>query len=372
MTNSGSGQEQVTFEQFSEEWLREFTESNLSPLEKGKRFALKLVTEWLDINPDDEDLVLCDGSGDGGIDVAYLHRADESDLEDGQSEEGNTWYLVQSKYGSAFQGQDTLFTEGRKIIATLTGANTRLSEHTEQLVGRLRNFLSTASRPHKLVIVFATTLPLRESDRQALNDLRVLGNQAFPGLFDVEDISVQTIYEKGDAPPAPAIELEVNGDFVEPSSGVKVGTIRLISLYDFLKGYRDKTGDIDRLYEKNVRQFLGSRTKFNRGIAHTLETEPHMFGLYNNGVTIVVRDFVSKSGHDLILRDPYVVNGCQTTKSIWNVFQQKLDSGSSGENSESAVWRANAERGVVVVKIVKGEGVTLTDITKFTNSPECS
>ena len=84
MTNSFSGQENqedVTFDEFCEEWLSEFTEGNLSPFEKGQRFALKLVTQWLDVNDDDEDLVLCDGSGDGGIDIAYLHRAETGDGE---------------------------------------------------------------------------------------------------------------------------------------------------------------------------------------------------------------------------------------------------------------------------------------------------
>ena len=53
--------EEITFEEFREEWLREFTESDLSPFEKGQRFALKLVTQWLDVTADDEDLILCDG-----------------------------------------------------------------------------------------------------------------------------------------------------------------------------------------------------------------------------------------------------------------------------------------------------------------------
>ena len=54
--------------------------------------------------------------------------------------------------------------------------------------------------------------------------------------------------------------------------------------------YRGKTGILDQLYEKNVRQFLGSRRKTNRRIADTLRENPELFGLYNNGITIVVSD----------------------------------------------------------------------------------
>ena len=49
-------------------------------------------------------------------------------------------------------------------------------------------------------------------------------------------------------------------------------------------------------------------------------------------------------------------------------MQQKLDSGGTGSSQSSEAWRVNAERGVVVTKIVKGEDVTQTNITKFTNS----
>ena len=43
MTSAAPAQE-ITYEQFCEEWLREFTEADLPPFEKGQRFAFKLVT----------------------------------------------------------------------------------------------------------------------------------------------------------------------------------------------------------------------------------------------------------------------------------------------------------------------------------------
>jgi len=67
-TSTNLYQDKVTFEEFRAEWLKEFEEADLSSVEKGQRFALKLVTQWLDVAADDDDLVICDGSGDGGID----------------------------------------------------------------------------------------------------------------------------------------------------------------------------------------------------------------------------------------------------------------------------------------------------------------
>ena len=372
MTTTNESQEnhdEVTFEEFREEWLSEFTEGDLSPFEKGQRFAYKLVSEWLSVTDDDEDLVLCDGTGDGGIDIAYLHHADIDDSEqEGQSVEGDTWYLIQSKYGTAFQGSETIVKEGRKVIATLTGGNTHLSEAVSQLIGRLNTFRQQASERDRIILVFATGQSMTESDRQALNQIRILGREQFTPLFDVEDISLQTIWEARDTPQQVSLSLPIRGNFVDPSSGLRVGTIPLTDLYQFLKAYRDKTGNVDQLFEKNVRQFLGSRKKINRGIAETLNNKPEMFGLYNNGITIVVSDFTPNSQDSCTLHDPYIVNGCQTTKTIWQVLGQKLEAGGTGRSEQLENWHARAARGVVVTKIVKSNSAEITEITRFTNS----
>ncbi len=369
MTDVVEDQGEVTFEEFCVEWLSEFTEGDLSPFEKGQQFAVKLVTQWLGVTEDDDDLVLCDGSGDGGIDVAYLRRADiDVGEQEGQSEEGDTWYLIQSKYGSAFQGHETIIGEGRKVISTLTGENTRLSEHVGQLLRRLTNFMQKASDRDRIILVFATERPMNEADRQALRDVYSLGRERVSPIFDVEDISLQTIWEARDTNQQPAIALPISGNFVDPSSGLRVGTIPLTDLYKFLVAYRDKTGNLDQLYEKNVRQFLGSRRKINKGIADTLQKHPELFGLYNNGITIVVSDYSTKSDGSCELFDPYVVNGCQTTKTIWEVLRQYLDAGGTGQSEAIDKWHARADRGVVVTKIVKGNNAEITDITRFTNS----
>ena len=360
---------EITFEQFCQEWLSEFRESTLPPFEKGQGFAFKLVTQWLGVTEDDEDLVLCDGVGDGGIDIAYLSRADIGDAErDSQADEGDTWYLIQSKYGTAFQGPDTIISEGRKVIATLAGENARLSERVAQLVGRLSNFREQASERDRIVLVFATEKAMSESDRKALHDIRSLGRERFSTLFDVEDVSLHTIWEARDTLEQPSITIPLRGNFVDPSSGLRVGTITLTNLYEFLSAYRDKTGNLDQLYERNVRQFLGGRGRINKGIADTLKNRPELFGLYNNGITIVVSDYSAKSDGVCVLFNPYVVNGCQTTRTVWEVLKQYLDPGGTGQSDALTNWRAAADRGVVVTKIVKSDNAQITDITRFTNS----
>ena len=112
-TVSGSN---PSIEQFSEQWLSEIIEGNPSTVELGHRFARKLIVQWLDLDESTGEVIYCDGAGDGGIDAAYLDTGQDEANEEGT--QGHTWYLIQSKYGKAFQGTTTclLYTSSGYVI----------------------------------------------------------------------------------------------------------------------------------------------------------------------------------------------------------------------------------------------------------------
>lgn len=366
---------ETTFEAFREQWLADVVEGNPSTVELGHRFARKLVKDWLDSDDASDDLVYCDGSGDGGIDIAYLDRGETHEGSDEGSVEGDTWYLIQSKYGRAFAGTGTVLTEGQKLIDTLDGQRRTLSSLAAGLADRLSNFRKQASSLDRIVLVLATVDPLTEAEKRALQDVRSIGRDRIGPLFDVDTISVQTIYarllEEARRTAEQRVSVNVCAVLAESGEGLLVGSIPLLSLYETLRQYRDQTEDLDRLYEKNVRRFLGSRGRVNKSMLATLETTPERFGLYNNGITIVVDRFQRSDDGSLMLVEPYVVNGCQTTRTVWDVCQRRLDVGGHGTNSELEDWKQRAEQGVVVAKIVEvgaaGEDLLL-DITRYTNS----
>ncbi len=84
----------------------------------------------------------------------------------------------------------------------------------------------------------------------------------------------------------------------------------------------------DRLLEKNVRSFLQIKGNVNKGIRDTLRYEPDMFLAYNNGISVtaesveIQRDDNGKPSIRKI-RDLQIVNGGQTTASIFNVRNDK-------------------------------------------------
>lgn len=361
----------ITYTQFREEWVADIEAEGLTPLAKGRLFGAKLISEWLDVTTEDDDFFICDGAGDGGIDIAYLQRADDANRsDDSDAIEGDTWYIVQSKYGSAFSGADTIFTEGSKVVSTLQGNRQSLSDDTEQLLQKLDTFRNQSTDADRIALVFATTDPIPQQDRYALDNIKSLAREQISANFDVEEVSVKTIWGmQKDVEPA-RLSVPVKGDFVKQSSNLLVGTVPLMELFDFLKAYRERTGNLDQLYEKNVRQFLGNRRKINKGIAETLNNNPDKFGLYNNGITIVVSNFAQQSSPDgvVTMYDPYVVNGCQTTRTIWQVLDSKLQAGGSGEDETTQEWKELASRGGVVTKIVSSDEYEIENITRFTNS----
>jgi hypothetical protein len=72
-----------------------------------------------------------------------------------------------------------------------------------------------------------------------------------------------------------------------------------------------------KLFEENVRDFLGADAEVNSEISATLSdpAKRDRFGLMNNGITIVASD-VRVAGLDIFIRDFQIVNGCQTSNML--------------------------------------------------------
>lgn len=363
----------VDYASFRDSWLQSVGEGSPSSVELGRRFALKLIAQVLDADESSADIVYCDGAGDGGIDVALLDTGpDQSNSE--PEESGHRWYLVQSKYGSAFQSTPTLLVEGQKVIDTLDGRRTNLSSLADGLLERLRNFRNGAGPADAIVLVFGTVDPLNEDERRVLGDLRSMGRDRLGALFDVEAISIETIYKRlKEAELAEAEErlaISLSAKLVPSGPDLLIGAVSLLDMYSFLRAYRDKTGDLDQIFEKNVRRFLGSRGRVNKAMQVTLKEAPERFGLYNNGITIVAADYKAV-GDQITLVEPFIVNGCQTSRTLWEVFHNRLAAGGTGVNPEVEAWKAKAGEGVAVLKVVKvgsaGDNL-LHAITRYTNS----
>jgi hypothetical protein len=359
----------ISLEDFEEQWLEEILAGNPSTTQLGHRFAEKMLRDWHEIDSASAEVILCDGAGDGGIDAAIFIK---EDLTEGI--EGDNWILVQSKFGSSYSGADTIGIEAQKVFATLEGKREKLSSLSGDLIGRLRNFLANLGPKDRLDYVLLTNRRMSLEEQEYLENLKTLGRSKFGSNFDVEGVSIETLYNKLiESDSDGLVKLIVKLRTTVASSGdiLLIGATRLVELFRFMQQYKTLSGDLDLLYEKNVRKFLGNKKKVNRGIEHTIDLHPERFGLYNNGVTIVAEAVETSSDGELRLTNPYIVNGCQTTKSIWSVLQKRLNSGGGSPSEAHKAWESRLSNAVVVTKIVivgaEGEEL-LTETTRFTNS----
>lgn len=89
---------------------------------------------------------------------------------------------------------------------------------------------------------------------------------------------------------------------------------------EFLHLLEKDDGQLRRsLFNDNVRDYLGNRGSINHEIEKTIIENPELFLLRNNGVTIVCSDFKQVRDKLVTLENPQIVNGCQTSNSIYRL-----------------------------------------------------
>lgn len=116
---------------------------------------------------------------------------------------------------------------------------------------------------------------------------------------------------------------------VKPENDIYDCYIGAISGKCLAEVYRDEG---QNLIEKNVRSFLQATGKINQGLKNTIANEPEMFMTYNNGISTTAKSIVidENDSNDFYvtikeITDWQIVNGGQTTASIYNAFQLGTD-----------------------------------------------
>ncbi|MDQ0148668.1 AIPR family protein [Eubacterium multiforme] len=148
---------------------------------------------------------------------------------------------------------------------------------------------------------------------------------------------------------------------VEQENSIYDCYIGVISGYYLASIYKDEG---QRLIEKNVRSFLQATGKINKGLKETLIKEPEMFMAYNNGISTVAEELIvdeQNSNEKIItieeLRNWQIVNGGQTTASIYNALQNKV----SLEN-------VSVQMKLTVIKDRDKANEIISNISKYANS----
>ena len=176
--------------------------------------------------------------------------------------------------------------------------------------------------------IFATTSCLSSSAKTKLQLLRKKSPSIKFDIWDLEEVYAK--YSVNQKPQKPDVTFKLVGNECFSSTGVLdfnapyvVATLRGEDLFRAYKQYKEA------IFAQNLRYYLGKGGKINKEIRSTIE-DPYRrqyFWYYNNGLTIVCDKFKINKQRELVINNLQIVNGGQTTKSIYETLLSIGDKG---------------------------------------------
>ncbi len=343
----------TTYQEWKEHFLADIDELPHN-VAKGDTFVHKVLQIYYNLSEEDAiDATECAGTGDKGVDAVHIIPAEEED--------SPRALVIQGKYGSVRTNLQ-VYPEAKKFLFALKEAyqGNPATPAVAKIAGILKNGGSVQ-------YVIATVQPLSRSQQEQLADIKKLAATDFADKLMVEAINLDNIYAVLTTELRPKM-VDLPCNVVAVTEDTYVGVARLTDMYGMLLNYaRQDSGTIDSIYDHNIRKYLKRKPgSVNDGIYKTLETTPSRFIAYNNGITMICRA-VQTGQAGLHLDSPYIVNGCQTTRTLYDFMNIKfpgIEPFSESSQTMDAYKDAFLAIKVLVVKDMNGYA---NNITRYSN-----
>jgi hypothetical protein len=159
--------------------------------------------------------------------------------------------------------------------------------------------------------------------QRAKKDIIALNIYGEVDLHFVDSEGLNKIYENNEN----TFEETLNTESLMPLTdveGVENSCIAVCYADEFCKLLKTGEGVIRKsLFEDNVRDFQGDNN-VNIEIEETIKNDPAKFILLNNGITVVCNKFVINNKR-IKIKNPQIVNGCQTSHVLFFAQKKGLD-----------------------------------------------
>ena len=300
--------------QNTDELIRKLSLCN--KVEAAKKLTNFYAEARFKLSRDDFQRQYVDGGDDGGIDLYHT--------------EDHTFFIFQTKFlGTPKKvSKSEILDEIRKIKNTLTNDNpNRRAEDFVNLVKREVN-----NKDALLEILWLTTnvaeSSIKEEIQDELNEWRKDNNWQIGIDFVVIDKNAleSVIYDvkHGYIPYTGKKILNLEQKQLIEETREETGVYSLVctvNLNDILKWFKS-SDEINLFLQKNVREFVGD-TKINKAIGKSYLDFPKWFWYKHNGIIIFVDNLhVDRTKMEIVLRNPQIVNGGQTLKSLFKVYDK--------------------------------------------------
>lgn len=293
-----------------------------------------------DLSDEEIETGLTGGGNDGGCDGLYLFFNDVLTGEDFVDNLDNipreatlNIVIVQAKNELGF-GEDAIM-KWKTVSANLLQFENQIVSFTgryeEKVLAFFENFkdlrIKLLTSKVKLVFTYvyvAVANDLHPNVQSQANELCDQIHQLFPGTMTsvvVEFVDASKLMELINAQASQRFSLTLADNPI--AIGTKKDYIALVNLGTYYKFITDDSGALRKyIFESNVRDYQG-HNNVNNEIRETLISETQEdFWWLNNGVTVIAEDVSQSTPKQLLIINPEIVNGLQTSNEIYFHFKE--------------------------------------------------
>ncbi len=358
-----SSNEIILLEAILEDYKQQLS-GNLKSHEIFELFSADQILKESDLPFSDIEEGIVDGGLDGGIDGFYMFTDGEliRDLEDVDNVRRNVKidiWIIQSKMTMSFEA-----TVLDKIIVTIeqifdfSKLDGLTNELNENILSKARLFKEvyrkTASRFPELSINYCYStrgstnnihFNVKSKEKILIDKTSELFKTA-KARVNFKYYGVNELLELQRKEKSYTLTLKLN----ENPIVAKEGYLALVDLNDYYNFITDDNNNLRRyIFDLNVRDYQGA-VEVNKDIEYSLEHDKNInFWVLNNGVTILA-DKGSAVAKDLTLENVQIVNGLQTSTSIYNYLKK---TGVEHENRSLLIKIIIKEDADVIDKVIK-------------------
>jgi hypothetical protein len=291
---------------------------------------------------DEEILQGIKGNGnDGGCDSIYIfcngHLVKEDFLERKDVPEESTieMLIIQSKTAMSFN--EDVIMKWKTISDNLFDFNKNINDYSARYNEDVRDSFQLFRDVYKTFVRNRVKLAIKyyylsEGDtlhpnvKQQGEELEKLVKKHFPvAKVTVEYYGAEKIMECFSSSISGDYELQLVDNPI--SLGNNKDYVALVSLREYYKFITNDGEILDQtIFEANIRDYQGD-VIVNKGIQKSLlnDFEKTDFWWLNNGITILAENVVPVTSRTLLITEPEIVNGLQTSNEIYNYFSENSE-----------------------------------------------
>lgn len=288
--------------------------------EYGYAFEWLALETILNLNEDEIEDTITDGSMDGGIDAVYISN--------------NEVHFFNFKYTDSFENTKNNFpeTEIDKMLVTverILNKSITKDDVNDILWEKINEIWELFEKGHlefKFYLCSNKQRPVDHAIRKFENSLNKYKFVEFY-YYDQEDI-VSKILEKKYKKIDGKINF-VDTQYFDRSDGPLKGIVATVSALDLIELVKDPSDPnklVEDVFNDNIRVYLKLKNRINQSIYETaLSEENFIFWYLNNGITILCDEciYTPNSRSPVVeLKNLQIVNGGQTTHALFEAYLQ--------------------------------------------------